>query len=132
MRVRYAEDGNYTIDVDEGIVDVHVWRRPDVAMPVGAGFAQEKVAHLTALAPRADVVGLLLNLADAPTVIGPLTQQAVQAMLRCFVDRGRRVVIVVGESSMQRMQCQRLLRELGQPEECACSTVHEAREALRA
>lgn len=130
MRVSYATGGNYAIDVADGIVDVRVWRRPDVTMPTGAAFAQEKVAHLTALAARPDIAALLLNLTDAPPVIGPITQQAVQDMLRGFIDRRRPIALVVGQSSMQRMQCERLLRDLGRPEGAVYATVDEALRAL--
>jgi hypothetical protein len=131
MRVGYATGGNYTIDVDDGVVDVRVWRRPDVTMPVGAAFAQEKVSHLTVLAARPDVTGLVLNLTDAPAVIGPVTQKAVQDMLSGFVERRRPIAIVVGDSSMQRMQCERLLRELGQPDGAVFDTVDDAWRAVR-
>jgi hypothetical protein len=131
MRELYASGGNYAIHVDDGLVDVRVWRRPDVAPAEGARFAREKVVHLEALARRDGVVGLLLNLAEAPPVVGPVTQAAVADMLRPFADRRHRIAVVVGESATQRLQMERLLRAVLRDDGCVVDTAPEAIAALR-
>lgn len=130
MRELFASGGNYQIFVEDGIVDVVVWRRPDVKLAEGAGFAREKVAHLKALAARAEAAALILDLGDAPPVVGPQTQAAVTEMLRTFTAGGRRIAVVVGPSATQQMQVERLVREQLGLEGCVFRSAHEARAFL--
>jgi hypothetical protein len=132
MREAYASGGNYKIEVDGGVVEVEVWRRPDVDSSEGAQFAREKVDHLRALSARAHVRGLLLNLSSAPPVIGPLTQQAILDMMRGFVARRLRVALVASENATQRLQLQRLARDLTGRDDVVFTSVEDARRALRA
>jgi hypothetical protein len=131
MRDLYASGGNYTIHVDGVVVDVVVWRRPDIGLLEGAAFAQQKVAHLRALAARAGLTALMLDLSDAPPIVGPKTQEAVAEMLEAFASVGRKVAVVVGESATQRLQLERLARVRLGRDGCVFTTAADARLFLR-
>jgi hypothetical protein len=131
VRELFASGGNYQVFVEDGLVEVVVWRRPDVSLVQGAAFAREIVAQLTTLAARDDVNALLLDLVDAPPVNGPQTQAAVAEMLQTFSGAGRRTAIVVGDSPMRQMQFERLMREQAGPTGGVFRLTHQARAFLR-
>lgn len=132
MPERYAAGGNFTIDITDGIVDVVVWRRPDLDVAQGAELARQKVEHLGTLAARRDIVGVLMNLTAAPPVVGPKTQEALAAMLRGFVARDKRIAMVVGDSPTQRLQVERLLRSVLKRDGCVVPDAAAAWLFLRA
>ena len=106
-----ASGDNFTIHVADGVVRLRVWSRRDMSYARGAELAQKKVDVLREVARRAGVVGLLFDLTEAAPVVGPVTEDAVQAMMRAFADHGHRVAVVVGPSPTQGLQFTRLARE---------------------
>ena len=106
---RYASGGNYVIDIDdEGVVELRVWKRPDVDSITGARFAEEKIALLRKLA-LGPAKGLVFDLRDAPPVVGPKTEAALGAMLEIFEGVRKRVTMLAGDSSVQQLQVKRLI-----------------------
>jgi NAD(P)-dependent dehydrogenase (short-subunit alcohol dehydrogenase family) len=108
-----ATGDNYTLHVVSGVVVLRVWSRRDISYARGAALAQEKVQVLGQLAGREDVRALYFDLVDAAPVVGPITEAAVRAMFRTFVDRGHAIAVLVGNSATQELQFTRLLRDVG-------------------
>ncbi len=107
-----ASGDNYTLHVDGGVVVLRVWSRRDMTFAHGAALAQAKLDHLRRLIERPGVAALLFDLVDAPAVVGPVTEQAVRAMIGVFAERGRPVAVVVGDRPLQALQFTRLVREI--------------------
>ena len=106
----YASGGNYRIELVDGLVRWLIWARPDVDSTTGARFAEEQVAHSSALAIGASR-GLLFDLSQAPTVMGPRTQMAITATLVPWERVRKRVGVVISDNAMQRLQWERIVRE---------------------
>lgn len=111
MTVTIATGGNYTISLSDGVVHVRVWRTPHVDSETGAVYAQEIVTHVSSLAANPDAGSLLFDLSEAPYVAGPKTQTAIGEMLASFEFAQKPVCVVVGESPVQGMQLQRIVRD---------------------
>jgi hypothetical protein len=110
MTAVYAQGGNYTIELDGELVRCRVWRRPELSSQECARFAEEKVAHFDQLARRA-LAGMLLDLTDAPPIVGPQTQAALFAMFVAWENAACPLAVVAGESALQRMQVARVLQQ---------------------
>jgi len=108
-----ASGDNFTLHVDRGVVLLRVWSRSDMSFARGAELAQTKLEHLRQLVNRPDVDGLLFDLVDAAAVVGPVTEEAVRAMVRVFAERDHAVAVVVGDSPTQSLQFTRMLRAVG-------------------
>ena len=106
----YASGGNYRIELVDGLARWSVWARPDVDGATGARFAEEQVAHSTTLAIGASR-GLLFDLSQAPSVMGPRTQAAIAATLVPWERVRKHVGIVISDNAMQRLQWERIVRE---------------------
>jgi hypothetical protein len=111
----YAAGGNYTIEIQTGVVWCTVWQRPDVSPRTGAAFAKEKARHLWRLAarPHEQVSGLLFDLQQAPTRWGPITHEHLGTALRAFRMALKRIAVVVSASGMQRAYAELLSRDFG-------------------
>lgn len=107
-----ASGDNFTMHIDRGVVVLRVWSRRDMSFARGAALAQAKLDHLRQLVTRPDVSALIFDLIDAPAVIGPVTEQAVRAMIGVFAEHGHAVAVLVGERPMQTLQFSRLVREV--------------------
>lgn len=79
----------------------------------GAELAQTKLELLRRVVNRPDVEALLFDLVDAAAVVGPVTEEAVRAMIRVFAERDHAVAVLVGDSPTQTLQFTRLLRAIG-------------------
>jgi hypothetical protein len=108
MIKRFAEGLNYSIDVDGPIASCRVWSRPDLSSAEGAALAQEKVSLFQQLA-QGPARALLFDLAQAPVVTGPRTQQALGEMLSAWQAAGKPIAVIVGPQSIQQLQVRRLL-----------------------
>ena len=108
-----AQGDNYMLHVVAGVAVLRVWSRKDISYARGAALAQEKVQVLERLALREDVRALFFDLVDAAPVVGPITEAAVRAMFRSFVERGHPIAVLVGNSATQELQFTRLLRDVG-------------------
>lgn len=106
----YASGGNYRIELVDGLVRWHVWARPDVDSTEGARFAEEQTVHSATLATGA-ARGLVFDLSQAPSVMGPRTQGAIAATLVPWERARKPVGIVISENALQRLQWDRIVRE---------------------
>jgi hypothetical protein len=107
--VRFAQGGNYEIELVGGVAHCRVWRRPDVDHATGARFAQQLAAHLAELL-HADARALVLDLREAPPVQGPRTQAAVGGILGAWEANARPAAFVV-TGALSHLQMVRLARE---------------------
>ena len=112
---RVASGANYTLDVDRGVVCLRVWKNSQLTFAQGAQLAHEKLSHLRVCVERPGMRALLFDLEHAPPVVGPVTEAAVQAMIRLFCERHLPVAVLVGDSPLQALQFARLLREMMGP-----------------
>jgi hypothetical protein len=113
MSVRvFAYGGNYLVEVEDRVARCRVWRRPDVGSVEGAAFAEEKIAVAQRLLaePAAVVGGFVLDLRDAPPVVGPRTEDFLRRMLGMWEIARRPVAVVVGDNATQSLQVGRLVR----------------------
>lgn len=108
----FASGDNFTLHLDGGSVVLRVWSRKDITFARGAELAQRKVEHLREVVGIPGVHGVLFDLVDAAAVVGPITEDAVRAMFRVFTERDLRVAVVVGDSPLQSLQFNRMLREV--------------------
>lgn len=108
---RYAQGGNYTILIENGIVMCRVWRRPDVDPVVGANFAREKIRHLEQLSrePRLQTRALLFDLREAPPVVGAITKGHLLTIFQAWKLAQRRIALLVSEDPAQYEQLRSLL-----------------------
>lgn len=104
---------NYRIEVgDDRLAIVSIHRRPDLDTSAGADEVERMAAALREAA-AGTVDGLILDLTDAPPVTGPRTQATLASLLGDWVGTGRRAVLVVGPSAVQRLQIERLVADVG-------------------
>lgn len=111
----YAAGGNYSIEIQTGVVWCTVWQRPDVSPRTGAAFAKEKARHLWRLAarPHEQVSGLVFDLQQAPTRWGPITHERLGTALRAFRMALKRIAVVVSVSGIQRAYAELPSRDFG-------------------
>jgi hypothetical protein len=105
----YARGDNYSIELENGIARCRVWKMPELSSLAGAELAQEKIRHVTALSRSGVAKGMLFDLTEAPSIVGPKTETALKAMLDAWEARSLPVAVVAGPSALQRMQAGRLV-----------------------
>ncbi len=110
----YAEGGNYRVTLDMGgVAHVRVWRRPDVSREVGASYAEEKIVifgRLTA-EPWPRVRGVIMDLAEAPTSWGPMTELALGRMFATVEAAKRWLAVVTAADALQMMMAGSLVKK---------------------
>lgn len=105
-----SEGPSYSIALDGDRGSIRVWRRPDLSTDEGARLAVEMANAIAGLLPK--IRALLFDLRDAPPVSGPATVEALGNLVRAC-ERGRiRVAAIVADDAMQRLQVNRVVREL--------------------
>ncbi len=110
----YAEGGNYRVIIGtDGVVHFRVWRRPDVSREVGASYAREMVTVFDRLAtePWMRVRGVVLDLVEASTTWGPVTQAAVGEMFSKIEKAGRWLAVVTAPDAIQLMMVSTVLKK---------------------
>ncbi len=109
----WAAGDNYRIDLVRTIAWVKVWKRPDLNRERGATLAREKVTLLRKLAdgPRSMAKALLLDLREAPTSWGPMTQAALAEILSAWEHAGRRVAILLSSDPVQGVLVRPLIKQ---------------------
>jgi hypothetical protein len=110
----YASGGNYRIDLVRTIAWVRVWKRPDLTREQGSELAREKIALLRKLAqgPRSMAKAMLLDMRDAPTSWGPVTQAALTEILAAWETAGRRVSVLLSSDPVQGVLMRPLLKQV--------------------
>lgn len=79
---RVDEDENFSIDVDgDAVARVRVWKRPDLPFDKGAELARRMLATTHGLAGDARARGLVLDLREAPVLVGPRTRSTLAELV---------------------------------------------------
>lgn len=105
-----SEGPSYSVSLDGDRGSIRVWKRPDLSSDEGARLAVEMAKAIAALLPK--VRALVFDLRDAPPVSGPTTVDALENLVRAC-ERGRiRVAAIVSDDAMQRLQVNRVVKEV--------------------
>lgn len=110
----YAEGGNYRVVIGtDGVAHFRVWRRPDVSRDVGATYALEMVGVFEKLTqePWTRVRGVVMDLTEATTTWGPITQNAVGEMFTKMERAGRWLAVVTTADAIQLMTVANVLKK---------------------
>ena len=122
---------NYVVEVgDDRLVTARIRRCSDLDTSAGADEVERMASELRGAA-NGSADALLLDLTEAPPVIGPRTQSTLESLLRDWVTHGRRAAIVLGASAVQRMQVDRLVASVGSPALMVPSSIETAMAWLR-
>jgi hypothetical protein len=108
----FAEGGNYRATIrKDGIAYICVWRRPDVSLAVGAGYAVELIAVFDRFAMEfwTRVRGVLLDLTDAPSGWGPATEAALSDMFAKMEAASRRLAVLTRHDALYMMAIGKVL-----------------------
>lgn len=119
------EGANYSVSHDGEIAVVKVWKRPDLSFEDGARLAEEIAGHLLAIVAGTlvDATGIVLDLREAPDLIGKRTREAMgDVLLRCEAA-GFRFAIVI-RSATQAVIVERVTQD---PNEGRARYVHLTR-----
>jgi hypothetical protein len=110
---RWAEGGNYRIELERGIVMCKVWSRPDVDRATGARYAEEKVAIFENLLTMSGSVcgACLLDAREAPTNWGPTTHAALARSVDLWERARRKIAIVASTDPLQTLLFRQLVKE---------------------
>ncbi|MDI3285578.1 hypothetical protein [Polyangium sp. 15x6] len=108
----YAEGGNYSMTLGDGVAACRVWRRTDVSREVGAAYAREMVGVFQRVArePTARVRGAVMDLREVTIAWGPTTDAALGEMFGALEGASRRIAVVSADDALQMMSLQRLLK----------------------
>lgn len=94
--MRVDEDENFSIDVDgDAVARVRVWKRPDLPFDKGAELARRMLATTRGLAGDARARGLVLDLREAPVLVGPRTRSTLAELVGAWEAAGKRVGVVL-------------------------------------
>jgi len=112
VREVYAEGGNYSMTLGDGVATCRVWRRPDVTRDVGAAYAREMVVMFQRVArePALRVRGAVMDLREATLSWGPNTQTALGEMFGALEASSRRIAVVAADNALQMMSISGLLK----------------------
>lgn len=122
---RFAAGQNYSIDLEGSRARCRVWSRPDLDSAQGAKLAVEKIALFQRLA-QGDTQDMLFDLAQAPAVTGPKTQEALGQMLAAWEQAGKSIVVLSGPLSIQQLQLRRLVATYAPQQGALFTTIDEA------
>lgn len=109
---RYAEGGNFTIDLEDGVARCCVVSRPELDSALCAAMARIKIDLFVQLAASASAHAMLLDLSKAPTVTGPETQAALEGMMRPWEEASKPFAVLLSAAPIQKLQFTRLLGQL--------------------
>lgn len=125
-----AEGGNYALVIDRTIAWARVWKRPDLDSEAGARLAVElaQVFLRVTQEPFARVCGAVLDLREAPPVIGPSTRATIGRVAAAWELIGRRFAFLAGDNATQRLQLAAVVADHAPRLGAVCSN-HEDAEA---
>lgn len=98
---------NFEFVVQEPFLLARVWRRKDLSMEQGAQLAQRFADHAVALAEGRR--SLIMDMRDAPTVVGPITEGAFHRFLEAW-ERSSNRIAIVSVDLVQRFQYANLVK----------------------
>lgn len=110
----------FTIRSLGSIAWCEVTNRDDVSPEEGARCAAtiQEVLTVQVLAPQSPYRGLVIDVRQGPTAVGPKTRATLERIFVAATTSQRRVAVLVGSSATQRMQfgnlCREHAREYGQ------------------
>ncbi|MFO0553069.1 MAG: hypothetical protein U0271_32075 [Polyangiaceae bacterium] len=121
-----AENFVATIEID-GLATVRVWRRPDLTAQQGAELAERMLEVVRRLAAQSGVVGIMVDLREAPSVVGPRTEAVLGAVAAAMKGKGA-VAFVAASDAMQQLQLKRITTSADRA--AVVSTTEAARDFL--
>lgn len=100
------------VDAHEAVVECRIFSRADLSDEVGALSARQLAMLLTSrvLHEQSEYIGILIDVRQAPPVVGAQTRRSVEDWLALAERRGRRVAILVAEAPEQRAQYTEIAR----------------------
>lgn len=107
------EGGNYRLTLEGDTVVATVFRREELSSAEGADCAERMTRSIDAALGRHDVRSFVLDLFDAPPIMGPRTLATIGGIVGRAVALRREVRLVPGPSPTGRLQLERLAREHG-------------------
>jgi hypothetical protein len=122
------EGGNYKITRELGVCVLTVWRREDLTSAEGADLAERMVRTMRTQLDDRGVREVILDLSQAPIVMGPRTQGSIGGLIREVVTAKRKIRVVASPSAMGRMQLERMVRDHGAEHE-VFDSLQQARDA---
>jgi hypothetical protein len=120
-----SEGGNYRIEIDEPVVILTLWSRPEVDPAEAARWGMEAILRtvsLTAVPGR----GVVIDVRQAPAVAGPETARRLEQALTATERRGVRMAALVSDHAMQHLQWTRLMRGHARRHGRVCELEQEA------
>ena len=91
----------------DGILVLTVVSRPELSSTVGAELAEECAKEMARLV-TSSTRGIVMELQDAPPVVGPRTSRTIATMFR-LADGGIPLAILISSSATQQLQLSRIL-----------------------
>ncbi|MBX3217971.1 MAG: hypothetical protein KF850_38550 [Labilithrix sp.] len=112
--MRLAEGENFTIELDEGVATLRVWKRPDLSFEEGARLALTIRDHVVGFvgAGGSTARGFIMDLRDAPTLTGKQTRATLGEIVRAC-EAARCPVGVLLSPGVQRVTLEDALSESG-------------------
>lgn len=109
VRRIYESGGNFEIAIERGVATCRVWSRPDASREDGARFALHNVEAFQRLAGEgvAAVGAMVLDLRQAPSSWGSVTQSCLERMM-AIMESAHRAIAVVCDNEIQREQMRRI------------------------
>ena len=109
--MRHKEGENHIVDVEDGVARARVWMRPDLTAERGAALSRELAASLVELAERRGVRAAILDLREAPPVIGPITRGVLAGAISAWEQHDKRIALLVSNHPTQLTQMRKLVEE---------------------
>lgn len=108
--MRYAEGENFTIDIEDGVAVVRVFRRSDLDSGKLGALAEEIVPLAKALTTHDGVTGMVVDLRRVNGAVAPRVEQAYGAVAATWEATAQPIAFLVGEA-VQRMQIGRVVSQ---------------------
>ncbi len=122
MRQVLVERANHRAEREEGLLLLRVWRDPQLAAEAAAVAFEQTIRELAPLV--ASIEHVVLDLRDAPRVVGPRTQASLGTLLAQFARLRRRIALISSDDALQQLQLRRLIAESAP--QCAVLAMDEA------
>jgi hypothetical protein len=95
--MRLGEGGNYSIDLEENVATLRVWRRPDLTFDEGARLAVMILDDVRRIAARTDVRGFVMDLREAPALTGKRTRATHAEIVGIFEVAKKPISVLLAE-----------------------------------
>ena len=109
--MRFADGANFTIDLEEEVAVVRVFRDTSLESTALGVAAESLLEHARALTMKASVSGMILDLRRVPGALGPRVETAYGAIAALWEATGQSFAVLVGDA-IQRMQVTRIVERM--------------------